>query len=339
MEYQNNSNVARVSLAVGDAGNTARDAAAQRAREQGADKMQPTGRSVGEPMSIVHGGAQAPDGSFRRHENDAAPHSDGKTNVLDTARRGSMPVADDLRPTDTIDVGHGIRTTVQAALNAGLIRKEGARYVVAGNGTATASQTQDTSRQPNQQQQTQQDAGADRLADLPAEAHAIAQEFTSGKINNVSLREGTRSMMETGALTEDQAARAAQDLGITPEEAKQRASTLHSAFTAQAHEMVGALAPTIFEWARSRNPALLRDAVNAHVHENATDAYNDVIREFWRDTARTNPKAILNATNAAEIQPRMEPNGVLSIVVNGTRTSFTAALNSGLIGPKPRGRR
>jgi hypothetical protein len=335
-EYLNQGGVQRVTINHGGDPSNLNAANTAHQQEKDAGKFQPSASKVGDARSIVTGGAQTADGSFRTFTHDPNPVSTG--DILATARTASgSPVTRELRPDDTVDVG-GQRTSVRATVAAGFLVKDGSGYRQVGraaeNNTDSTQPQEQLDRSLQAQRQAQQDdqqrqADNDKLPDLEPTAHKFTQEFT-GKIDNVTLTAGTRAMMETGSLSEDQVNTAATQLGIAPDEVKERAQLVHDQFLDQARSLIGNGADVIFDWARQNAPEMLKDAVTNHVYGAKADAYDALAREYWKNLARTNPQAILSMHNAKDVGARIEPNGVLTALVEGAgRMAFAAAINGG----------
>jgi hypothetical protein len=122
-------------------------------------------------------------------------------------------------------------------------------------------------------------------------------------------------------------------MGIERGEAEQLIGHVRAAYENQAREMIGPDADVIIQHAYQHHPKLIQDAIKDHVYRENPAAYDALVRQFWTDLPRTNPEALLNATNARELGVRKEPNGTFTVDIPGAgRMPWAAAVRAGFIG-------
>jgi hypothetical protein len=339
--FDNSNGVARVVMTQNDRSNyTAANEA--HAAEAGRDRFQSSSMVVGDALSISGRADTSTPGSFRAYSAAHEPGLGVDGDVLATARTstGAM-LTRELRDTDTIDVG-GMRTSVKSAIAAGLVSRD----ILNGRSTASAQQRTsptpvalgdtEASRELAQMNQQRTDEAttadeADVLPDLPAAEHGIVEHFNKS-VDNVLHTQITRSLINEGTLSEDMARAAADQLGITPAQVMEQSAQVYASYEAQAVEALGSSnGPSILAWARQNAPAMLKTAIEEHVHTANASSYANVERQFWISAARNTPDMIINASNAAELNPRMV-NRTLMVTLPGAGTmSFVAAINAGFI--------
>jgi hypothetical protein len=289
-------------------------------------------RITGDTARITIGGAQS-SGAFdnvKTTTGELMPRPDGSQGILSTARSlsGRALSGSDVKPTSLVKIGD-TETTVQSAVAAGYLRRNG------DGSYSDVAQAQQQDHQANQGQPGQPEAQPEaqepaRVADLPAEAHTFAQDFTS-RVGNIDMERGVSEMIEQGSLSQDALAKIAGAMSLEPGEVSSRAATIQAAYRAQANEMAGPAAEQIFAWANQHDRAALRKAVDAHVKMEDPTAYDGIVRNFWMNLS---PEAILGAQNAAQVNPRRESNGSISVQTKDmpSRMSWQTAVRLGYVG-------
>jgi hypothetical protein len=223
----------------------------------------------------------------------------------------------------------GVETTAAAAAAAGfLTRNADGSYAEVGAPVGPQGSQGDNQGQPEAPQPEAQEPA--RIADLPAEAHTFARDFTS-RVGNMDIERGVSDMIETGSLSQDALAKIAGAMSLEPGEVTNRAAAIQAAYRAQANEMVGPAAEQIFAYANQHDRAALRKAVDQHVKYEDPTAYNGIVRNFWMNLS---PEAILGASNAAQVNPRRESNGSISVQTKDmpSRMSWQTAVRLGYVG-------
>jgi hypothetical protein len=290
-----------------------------------------TARITGDVGRITIGGAQQ-SGAFdnvKTTTGELMPRPDGSQGILSTARStaGRLLTGSEIKANTKVLV-QGVETTAAAAAAAGfLTRNADGSYAEVGAPVAAQGQQQASQGQPEAQPEAQEPA---RTADLPGAAHEYAQDFTS-RVGNMDIERGVSDVIETGALSQDALARIAGAMSLEPGEVTNRAATIQAAYRAQANEMVGPAADQIFAWANQHDRAALRKAVDAHVKMEDPAAYDGIVRNFWMNLS---PEAILGASNAAQVNPRRESNGSISVQTKDmpSRMSWQTAVRLGYVG-------
>jgi hypothetical protein len=256
---------------------------------------------------------------------------DGNQGILSTARSisGRVLTGADVKPTTTLLVG-GVETSVAAACTMGLLQRgsDGTYSEVAGAlDEASGAEGQDS-------QEQQQEASPAKLADLPQEAHSIAEQFVT-LAGNVDIARGLSQVIESGAMSDDLVTSVAGAMGLEPGEVHARAATLRAAYETQAREMMGPNADAIIAYGNSSDRTTFRKAVDDHVQNENPDAYQALVRNYWLNLDRMDPNAIFTAQNADKLQPKKERDGTITVNIPGAgRLSWGAAVRAGFIGGK-----
>ena len=103
--------------------------------------------------------------------------------------------------------------------------------------------------------------------------------------------------------------------------------------------MVGPQANDVFAWAYKNEPTLMREAIKAHVEQEDSRAYDAVTHAYWAALPKSNPDALLNATNAKELNVRRIGNEIVIDIPRVGTMNFSAAVRAGFIVGKPNSRR
>jgi hypothetical protein len=291
-------------------------------------------RITGDTARIVIGGAPQ-SGAFdnvKTTTGELMPRPDGSQGILSTARStaGRLLTGSEIRANTKVLV-QGVETTAAAAAAAGfLTRNSDGSYAEVGAPVAAQGQQQSTQGQPEAQPEAQEPA---RVADLPAEAHTFAQDFTS-RVGNIDVSRGVSEMMDQGALSEDSLARIAGSMQLEPQEVARRAETIRAGYETQARELMGPWADQIIAYASQHDRAAALKAQDRHINHEDPAAYDGIASKFWQNLDKYNPDAILNAQNASAVGARRESNGTITVqtAAMNTRMSWGAAVRAGFIG-------
>lgn len=259
---------------------------------------------------------------------------------------GAQLTGDAIRPDLRISVG-GTETTIAAALTAGLIRKQGSEYFAVDGSAKQPTQAdidllRNRAGTPEQFDEIygkgaaakaladQKPVEPGKVADLAPEFHTLASEF-SAKTDNQTFTGAVKSVMETGALTDEHVGQLAAQMGLEPDEVRSRAASLQGAYEAQAKSMLGTYADEIIAYARDKQPQLMNQAVARHVQQEDANAYADVVKSWWLDLPKTDPDYLMSATNAKQLGLQRDArSGQVTVMVPGIgRMEWRAAINSG----------
>lgn len=303
-----------------------------------------TSASVGDASRLVVNGGQGGDAlttrgtEFARHTVNAETGS--QPDLMSTVRTpaGAHVSAGDIKPHYTVDVG-GMRTSVRAALASGLVTQD-ADGTLRARGEAPVRAVQPSAVEQKQQDQQQaHEEQPEKVADLEPQAHGYVEEFAS-KVDNITATSIMEGITRNGNVSEHDLAQAASLMGVEASELRQRIDIVRAGYEAQARELVGPHADDIFAWAYKNEPALMREAIKAHVENEDPRAYDAVRYQYFADLSRSNPDALLNATNARELGVRRESSGTITIDIPKVgRMPFAAAVRAGLIVGKPSSKR
>src|SRR6185437_12423919 len=132
------------------------------------EQPQPTARSVGDAQRLViGGGAEITDRATGYASYNTSTDSATPANVMDTVKSptGGPVVGRDIKPTDTIDVG-GMRTSISAALAAGLIVQNADGTYRAPGAPASVVSPVTQPEQQEQQNEPQQEQQPEKVVDL-----------------------------------------------------------------------------------------------------------------------------------------------------------------------------
>ena len=195
------------------------------------------------------------------------------------------------------------------------------------------NQEPDASTKTQQQEQQQQNA-APQIERLDEASETAMTEIVS-KVPESEARAFSREMIENGSLSHEGVAKVAQRLGITEEQAGQKAQALHQAYYDQASRSVGPHADAVWDYARKAAPQALRDAVNEQVTNGTTNGYKALNAKFMASLDTMHPDLLLQSDALKPMNVRREGDGQITLEVRpGVRTSWRNAVQNGLI-PMP----
>lgn len=185
----------------------------------------------------------------------------------------------EITPTSIVKVPGGFEMEVRSARAAGFIVERNGELYYSGdagnptkgfkqasnsvtqsnNGTDANSSNNDRSNAPEQDNEAPTDQAENAATFDKAAGEVIGQALQNMRDGEVQAL--SREMIQSGTLSPEAIALAAQRLGTTNEEASAKAATVHAAYYKQASETIGPHAETVFEYARTNAPQELRRAI------------------------------------------------------------------------------
>ncbi|HLI12827.1 MAG TPA: hypothetical protein VKY65_14640 [Alphaproteobacteria bacterium] len=326
-----------------DSGNAseAKAAAAQAAAaEQPSTKMRATYRVIEDgPLVTFNNGevSVASSNMSSLNTSGAAPKAESGS-VISTARSssGAPLTGRQIGDNALINLG-GMEVSIAAAARAGLIRQNenGLWEDVSGPFDDAAPSERQQHQQPAQEhgraaQETEQSANdASTVETLDPASEQIMGEFVNG-VGGMDVVAGAHEIVETGEASPEVLSRVASRMGVAPEQVAAKVETVKAAFEKQAREAVGANSEAVFDWARRHSPQELRDAMYRQVNEGSTKGYRALAQRYFLTLDQHAPDIILNSPGVAHAQPQREKDGSITILVNGRRMPWRAAVRAGM---------
>ena len=191
-----------------------------------------------------------------------------------------------------------------------------------------------------QQKPEADDSGTDKVPDLAPELHEMATNFVQST-DNLTVTSATREIIDTGGLSDQTVTSIATQMGLEPDEVRNRATALNNALLSQARDLTAAhigtpeAADDVFAWAREHAPSLLRDAIQDHVNNEQSGGYARLARAYLEVLPERNPEMILNSPDAKARDIKRDHNGVITVAIEGAgRVEWRVAVRQGLIAPR-----
>jgi hypothetical protein len=267
----------------------------------------------------------------------SSPSSTGGEQVV-TAKSsmGRQLTGNDIREDSIVTVG-GFETTVAAAKAIGKIRVNAAGVLVYADESLApkADAAPKGTHKPTQQDQQQPTKPAE-IEKLDDASEALMTELVAAtsKVGNMDVAAVQKHLTEEGSVPTDLLNRLATGMGQEPAVVAQKLAQVREAFTKQAYDSVGAVAPEVFEWANQHAPQELRAAIDQQVKHGTTKGYQAISQKFMEQLDRLRPGFIENTTEGKQLQARREPDGTVSIVhPKYGRISWQVAIRKGLFKP------
>ncbi len=246
-----------------------------------------------------------------------------------TARISTAPAAipadspfsgNDISDETVVDIG-GVQTTVGAAVQAGLIRREGAGYVPAEQGQEpTESEPEAAPAETPEAFDDETEATIGTLAsNAPPSAIAAA-------VDSISRGEAVpdRYIGETASL-----------MGIEPAEAARMVEVVQDAYVAQAHARIAShgLDPeAVFDWAVANAAGPLREAIQAHTTTRTVSKYDALASAYLEGLDQIDPAYVMASNFGNGITARQERDGTVVLNIPGRgEMAWRSAIATGAI--------
>lgn len=245
---------------------------------------------------------------------------------------GSPRSGSDITDNDIVKV-NGKEGRIKDMLRVGLVTKnhDGSFTITDKSGPRPAS-----SQAPQQQpQQAQQQAGGEdageALGDAAVEA-TITEVAEAAQPGDVLAC--ISSYVNDGDFSDAALSRVANQMNLTPEEARDRANTIRGAFEAQARSVVeqsGFDGQEVFNWAWQHHPNMMKDAMRNHVTQRSTKGYKDIAAKYLENLDKANPEAFKNAVINNGITAKRLTNGTILLKTPQGEVEWKTAVRNGWV--------